>query len=251
MCIGMLNDFSRYYNTVSYMHSLNPLTKILASLIYILMVCLSSCFSVLFSLFLILIFIIVLSNIPITNFLKPIYSMKVLLLFILVINLICGLSIYDSLIIFFKVILIVIYSSFLIYTTTTRDLANGFCSLLFPLSIFNVPIKKISMAIALSLSFIPGMFSETNKIIKSQMCRGFNYKDGNFKDKILGIKSIFVPMFVMAFRRADRVSDILEINNFSFNNNNIKGFRWCVIDSYMILCHLTIFVFVLIKEVVL
>jgi len=249
----MLNgNFSRYYNTYSIVHLLNPLCKILASLIYILMTIMSSNMVVILALFLIILIVINISNVPMKYYFKPLLSMKVLFLFIIIINLIFGVSFSNSLLMIFKICLIIIYSSLLLYTTTTTDLAKGISSFLRPLDGFNIPVSKISMAIAFSLNFIPILFSQSNKIIKSQISRGFDYRKGSFKQKILGIKSIFIPMFVLAMKRADEVANAMEVKQFSFNNkrSNIRGFKWHFEDAYMLTIHLVVLALVLVKEVV-
>lgn len=245
--------FSRYYNTSSMIHSINPLCKVLGLLIFVIMDMLCSNIRVICGLSLILLYIIVISNVPFTNYIRPLWSMKVLFIFIFLINLLFGDGVYGSFISISRVCLVLLYSSVLLYTTTTNELAFGFSSLLKPFETFGLPVSRISMAIALTLNFVPSLFFEANKIIKSQTSRGFNYGRGSFIDKVLGIKSIVIPMFVMAFKRADNVSDMMEVRQFSFNSDrsNIKNFGWHIGDFYLIACHLLIFVFVLIKEVVL
>lgn len=254
MCIDMRNgSFSRYYNTNSIIHMINPLCKILALFLFFIMTMFGSCIRVMCGLSIILLFIMVLSLIPLNKYLFSIYSMKILLLFIFIINILFGVSFYSSFVMVCRVCLLVLYSSVLLYTTTTNELALGFSSFLRPLGIFGFPVSKVSMAIALSLNFVPILFTESNKIIRSQSSRGFNYKNGSFKDKIVGLKSIVIPMFVLAFKRADSVSDAMEVKQFSFESNrsSVKGVRWHAGDFYMIGCHLLVLVFVLIKEVVL
>lgn len=245
-------SFSRYYNVDSPIHKLNPLCKILTSIVFLVMVLISSRVKVIISLFLILSFIITISNVPFNYYLKPLFGMKVLFIFLFVINIIFGVSFYNSFVMVCKIILVVMYSSVLLFTTTTNSLAYSFSSFLRPLSLLGLPVYKISMAIALSLNFIPTMFDSSNKIMKSQMSRGFNYKEGSFKDKIVGIKSIFIPMFVSSIKRADAVSDAMEVKNFSFDcdRSDIIDYRWRFNDFYMIVSHLTLFILVLIKEVV-
>ena len=253
MCIGMRNGrFSRYYNNNSPIHRLNPLCKILALLVFVIMVLVSSHVKAIISLFLILSFIITISDVPFISFFKSLMSMKFLIVFIFLINLIFGVSVYSSFVMISKIVLLVMYSSILLYTTTTNSLAYGFSSFLRPLCIFGLPVSKISMAIALSLNFIPSLFASSDKIIRSQMSRGFNYSDGSFKDRIVGIKSIFIPMFVSSIKRADAVSDAMEVKNFSFNcdRSDIIDYRWHFNDFYMIISHFVLFVLVLVKEVV-
>ena len=246
-------SFSRYYNTSSIIHMINPLCKILALLLFVVMTLIGSCVRVMCGLSIILLFLIVLSNVPLKKYLLSIYSMKFLFLVIFIINLIFGVSIYNSFIMISRICLIVLYSSLLLYTTTTNELALGFSSLLRPLSVFGFPVSKVSMAIALSLNFIPLLFMESSKIIKSQTSRGFNYRSGSFKDRIVGLKSVLIPMFVLSMKRADSISDAMEVKQFSFDSNrsSISGVRWHLGDFYMIGCHLLVLVFVLIKEVVL
>lgn len=244
-------SFSRYYNVDSPIHKLNPLCKILASIVFLVMVLISSRIKVIISLFLILSFLITISNVPFKYYFKSISCMKILFIFLFFINILFGVSVYNSFVMISKIILIVIYSSILLFTTTTNSLAYGIASFLRPLSLFGLPITKISMAIALSLNFIPILFSNSNKIMKSQMSRGFNYRDGSFKDRIVGIKSIFIPMFVSSIKRADAVSDAMEVKNFSFGDrSDIIDYRWRFNDFYMIVSHLVLFVLVLVKEVV-
>ena len=254
MCIDMRNgSFSRYYNTNSIVHMINPLCKILAMLIFVVMSMVGSCVRVMCGLSIILFFLMVLSLVPLKKYLSSVYSMKFLLLVIFFINILFGVSIYNSFIMLCRVCLVLMYFSLLLYTTTTNELALGFSSLLRPLGIFGFPVSKVSMAIAFSLNFIPILFMESGKIIKSQTSRGFNYRDGSFKDRINGFNSVVIPMFFLSMKRADSISDAMEVKQFSFNSNrsSIKGVRWHLSDFYMIGCHLLVLVFVLIKEVVL
>ena len=246
-------SFSRYYNTNSIIHMINPLCKILALLLFIIMTFVGSCVRVMCGLSIILLFLMVLSFVPLKKYLLSIYSMKFLFIIIFIINLLFGVSVYNSFIMVCRICLVVLYSSLLLYTTTTNELALGFSSLLRPLGYFGFPVSKVSMAIALSLNFVPILFMESSKIIKSQTSRGFNYRSGSFRDRIVGLRSVIIPMFVLSFKRADSISDAMEVKQFSFDSNrsSIKSIRWHVSDFYMIGCHLLVFVFVLIKEVVL
>ena len=72
--------------------------------------------------------------------------MKILFIFIFVINFLFGVSFYSSIIMISKVVLIVSYSAILLFTTTTNEVALGFSSLLRPFIIFRFPVYKFSMA---------------------------------------------------------------------------------------------------------
>lgn len=243
--------FSRYYNTNSLIHMLNPLCKILAMLVFLIMVFISSSIKVIIALSLILFFLMTVSNVPFSRYFKSIYGMKVLLIFIIILNFLLKVSFYVSIVMVSKICLVVLYSSVLMFTTTTNGLAYGFASLLRPLEIIGVHVTKVSMAVVLSLNFIPNLFTNFYKILKSQMSRGFDYNSKSF-GKFLAIKSVFIPMFVSSIKRADSVSEAMEVKNFNFNSkrSNISDCRWHFCDFYMITCHLLVLIMVLVKEVV-
>jgi len=253
MCIGMRSgNFSRYYNISSVIHSLNPLCKILALLLFVIMSIMASNIREMCCLFIVLVFIISLSNVSIIKYIRPIYSMRFLFILVFIINILFGVSVYDSFIIICRICLVVMYSSVLLFTTTTNGIAYGFSSLFRPLGVFGFPVYRVSMAIALSLNFVPNLFFESNRIIKSQISRGLNYNGGSLFDRIVIIKNVFIPMFVNSIKRSYRISDAMKVKSFGFNcdRSSIKSFRWSISDFYMITCHLMVFVFVLIREVV-
>ena len=237
-------SFSRYYNVYSIIHSMNPLCKILGFWIFIIMVVMGSNIRVMCCLSLILLFIIALSNVSLFNYIRPIYCMRLLFVFIFIINILFGVSVYSSFIMICRICLVIMYSSVLLFTTTTNEIAYGFSSLLRPFSFFGIPVTRVSMAIALFFNFVPSLFFEYNRIIKSQTSRGFN--DCSFLDRV---KLIF-STFICSIRRTYCTSDVIKVKNFDSDRSCIKSSRWGVSDFYMIASHVMVFVFVLVKEVV-
>lgn len=249
MCIGMRNgSFSRYYNVSSIIHSLNPLCKILALMLFIFMAIMASNIREMCCLFIILIFIIGFSNVSIINYFKSIYSVRILLFFVFIISLLFSGSVYNSFIVCCRICLIILYFSVLLFTTTTNGIAYGFSSLFRPLGLFGFPVTRISIIIALGLNFFPSLFLESDRIGKSQVSRGFNYNECSFFDRL----KFFISMFICSIRRFNGVNDVMSVRNFGFNvdSSSISSFKWNVNDFYMIFGHMMVFVFVLIKEVV-
>lgn len=242
-------SFSRYYNTSSLIHSMNPLCKVLGLLIFVVMVMVCSNIRVICGLSLILIYIIVISNVPFRNYYTPLWSIKILFIFIFLISLFFGLGLYNSFVMICRVCLVVMYFSVLLYTTTTNELFLGISSLIRPFSFLGFSVSRVSMVVVLAFNFIPSLFVISNKVTKSQLSRGFNYRSVSFKDRVLCIRSFFIPLFVLAIKRANSV---MELKRYSFNRDisSINGLRWHVNDIYMIVCHLLVLTFVLIKEVI-
>lgn len=241
-------SFSCYYNVSSPIHSLSPLCKLLALFVFVIMTFIGSNISVMCSLFLVLMFLIVISNVPFYKYLNVIFFLSIFCLFVFVLNL-CFCGFYDSIIMISRICLVVLYLSILLYTTTINEISYGLSLLLKPLSYFKVPVFKISLYISLFLNFIPCLFSEAGHVIKSQKSRGFDYSDVSFIDKIKGI----FPAFILSLRRTFKLFEVLKVrfSNDYFSRNSIYDFRFRLCDIYMISCHVIIFTFILIKEVVL
>ncbi len=112
--------------------------------------------------------------------------------------------------VFLRVVIVVLLSSMLTFSTSSTDLNNGMESVLSPLKVVKVPVSEISMMLALTLRFIPTLLQETNKIMKAQASRGVDFKESNIKQKAMQIVSLLVPMFVISFSRAEDLANAME-----------------------------------------
>ena len=65
----------------------------------------------------------------------------------------------------------VVGSSVLTLTTTPVDLTHAIESLLKPLKVIKVPVHEIALIMSLTLSFIPSLMEETDRIINAQKAR--------------------------------------------------------------------------------
>ena len=101
-------------------------------------------------------------------------------------------------------IMMLISGTFLLtYTTSPILLTDGIESLLGPL-------KKLAMMMSIALRFIPTLIEETDKIISAQKARGADFDSGNLIDKAKALIPLLVPLFVSAFRRADELATAME-----------------------------------------
>jgi len=141
------------------------------------------------------------------------------------------------------------YSSAIMYTTKPNDLTYGLEKLLKPLKVFNVPVKSLALSISLAIRFIPIIFEQANKIIKSQISRGLNFK-GNISQKINKIYSIIIPIFVLSMKRSDSISNTLDMRLYNPNKESTKykDFRVTDIDDSIVFMHvLLIFIYVVLE----
>ena len=71
------------------------------------------------------------------------------------------------------------------------------------------------MTISIAIRFVPSLLSEAQNILRAQASRGVDFRNGNFKDKIKSLVSLIVPMFSVAFHKADDLSNTMEARNYS------------------------------------
>ncbi|MDI6453290.1 energy-coupling factor transporter transmembrane component T family protein [Peloplasma aerotolerans] len=116
--------------------------------------------------------------------------------------------------IFIRIANVIIMTSLLTFTTMTTDLNYGIESLLRPLKIIRVPVDVIAMMLSLTLRYIPTLLGETEKIMKAQASRGVDFKESKFKDKVIQIISLLIPVFVISFKRAEDLGNAMEVRGY-------------------------------------
>ena len=248
----MLNKImiGRYYPVNSKVHKMNPLAKIICILLFIVMIFFT--YDIRFNVIISVLLILMLLNtkVPMKIYIKTILSIKWLLLFILIINLILRTNLQVTIITALRLVYIVLYTSILTLTTPPTEITYGLEKFFSPLRLIGIPVNKMALSISLALRFIPTIIDQGNKIIKSQASRGIDYYNSNFRGKILAIKSLIIPIFVLSIKRADDLADAMEVRLYNINNKrtNFRQNRWGVYDTFLVLMHLALFLLI-VKEV--
>ena len=98
----------------------------------------------------------------------------------------------------------------LTYTTSPIMLTDGLERLLGPLKKVCVPVHELSMMMSIALRFIPTLIEETDKIMSAQKARGADFDTGNLFQKAKALVPLLVPLFISAFRRADELATAME-----------------------------------------
>lgn len=102
-----------------------------------------------------------------------------------------------------RLIMLIICSQLLTLTTSPISLTDGLESLFRPLEVFHFPAQEIAMMMSIALRFIPTLMDEADKIMKAQKARGANFETGNIVARAKAMVPLLVPLFVGAFRRAE------------------------------------------------
>lgn len=102
-----------------------------------------------------------------------------------------------------RLILLVLGTSLLTFTTTPMELNDGIEYYLKPLTPLRVPAHELAMMMTIALRFIPTLLMESDKLIKAQVSRGADFESKNIFKRAKNFLPLLVPLFVGAFRRAD------------------------------------------------
>lgn len=238
--------FGKYYVRDSVVHKLNPLFKTISLIIMIIAIFFINSYKDIIMLTSYLILMIVYSDIDIITYLKNIYSIKIFLLFILIIDLIFGSNINNIIFDLYKLIFIIIYSSALTYTTSTSEITYAVERLLKP---FNntIPVNDIAMIITLTLRYIPTLTMESDRIIKAQKMRGINFDSKNIKTKITSLVGVFIPMFILSLKKSESTADIMDIRlyNYGKSRTNLRTNTWKKIDTLLLILNILILIIVI------
>ncbi len=109
-----------------------------------------------------------------------------------------------------RIVLLIVGTFMLTYTTSPMALTDGLERLLRPLKKIKVPVHEMSMMMSMALRFIPTLIEETDKIMSAQKARGADFESGSLVRRAKALLPILVPLFISAFRRADELAVAME-----------------------------------------
>jgi energy-coupling factor transport system permease protein len=89
--------------------------------------------------------------------------------------------------------------------------------LLKPLKVIGFPVHYLSIIISLVLRSFPMIFQEADIIIKAQASRGIDFYRGGFRDKIKSFLSLFIPLFVLSFQKAENLANAMDARYFNIS----------------------------------
>ena len=142
-----------------------------------------------------------------------------------------------------RIVLLVLGSSVLMYTTTSVMLTDGIESLLAPLKKIHFPAHEIAMMMSIALRFIPTFVDETDRIMKAQMARGTDFDDKNFIKKIKSYIPILIPLFISAWRKAEDLATAMNARCYrgGEGRTKFKVLKFSKIDLLLLLITIILF----------
>ncbi|MBR0282262.1 MAG: energy-coupling factor transporter transmembrane protein EcfT [Oscillibacter sp.] len=109
-----------------------------------------------------------------------------------------------------RIMLLIMGTFLMTYTTSPISLTDALERLLNGLKRFRVPVHELAMMMSIALRFIPTLIEETDKIMSAQKARGADLESGNLIQRARAMIPILVPLFISAFRRADELATAME-----------------------------------------
>ena len=121
-----------------------------------------------------------------------------------------------------RITMLIMGTFLLTYTTSPIALTDGLETLLGPLKRLKVPVHELSMIMSIALRFIPTLIEETDKIMSAQKARGADFESGNLLQRARALVPILVPLFISAFRRADELAVAMECRGYHGGEGRTK-----------------------------
>ena len=109
-----------------------------------------------------------------------------------------------------RLIMLIIGTFLLTYTTSPIALTDGLERMLNPLKKIRLPIHELAMMMSIALRFIPTLIEETDKIMSAQKARGADFETGGLVKRAKAVLPLIIPLFISAFRRADELATAME-----------------------------------------
>ena len=167
----------------------------------------------------------VLSKIPIRLYLKSLKAILILVIFTSVLNIFYGTGeplwqwgifrvtlngILNSIFVSVRIVILILTTSILTFTTSPTQLTDAIERLLRPLAKLHVPVHEFAMMMTIALRFVPTLLEETDKIMSAQKARGADMESGGLMQRIKALVPVLIPLFVSAFRRAYDLATAME-----------------------------------------
>ena len=223
----MLKDITlgQYFPGNSLAHKLDPRTKILLTVIYIVALFCAKSFVSYGVVALLLMIGVKVSGVAPKALVRGLKPILFIICFTAVLNLfytpgeelvsfwifkITKEGIFTAFFMVLRITMLIMGTFLLTYTTSPIALTDGLESLLNPLKKIRVPVHELAMIMSIALRMIPTLIEETDKIMSAQRARGADFENGNLFQRAKALVPILVPLFISAFRRADELAVAME-----------------------------------------
>lgn len=238
----MQNNINKnsFYRIESLFHELHPMTKILCTIIYFIIILFSKSLHLNLILLILLTISILLSNVPFKYYFKAIRRVAILALIVFIINLFLKISLTANIIIVVKLFALILYNCTLVMTTKPNLMVKNLGNLIKPLKYIGVPIYKISFFIVFSLNSFLRMLDLNSNINNLKKARSIR-------------TNMAIPLFVISNRNKKSIKDTMKIKYYDVNNvdNANMKIKYTFSDFVILMLYVLILFFMFEEEVIL
>jgi energy-coupling factor transport system permease protein len=246
----MLTDIilGQYFPGSSFIHRLDPRTKLLGTIIFIASIFLAESYPAYCVLSLFAALAIATARIPLRMVVRSLRPLWIIIVLTMVIHLfstpgnvlyrvgpltITAEGVRQGALMAFRLVFLITMSSLLTFTTSPIVLTDGIERLLKPFRRVGLPAHELAMMMTIALRFIPTLLEETDRIMKAQMARGADFAQGNIVKRAKCMVPLLVPLFISAFRRADELAVAMEARCYrgGENRTRMKELRFAPRDA--------------------
>ncbi|BAQ09151.1 energy-coupling factor transporter transmembrane protein EcfT [Sporosarcina sp. FSL W7-1349] len=222
--------FGRYIPGDSFVHRLDPRSKLLFVFLFIIAVFLANnvaTYAILLGFTLLTIFSSRIRLYFLINGLKPIIFLIIFTMLMHIFFTKDGALLFDwkfikvyeeglrqGIFISIRFLVLVLMTSVLTLTTSPISITDGMEDLLGPFKRLKLPVHELALMMSISLRFIPTLMDETDKILKAQLARGSDISTGSLKERVRAVIPLLVPLFVSAFKRAEDLAVAMEVRGY-------------------------------------
>jgi len=203
MSLDFLNAF-KFMKKESFLHNLDPRTKLIFALIYTIGALLFNQIIPLLFIFLSLFPIVVFGKI-LKQWVKSIRGLSFLVIFIIILNtLFISLSFAIAMVL--RIFIMVSAFSIFFLTVDPNDLALSLLSMKLP--------YEFAFSFSLAFRFVPTIAIEAQNIIDAQQSRGYEMQEKGIINQIKNLFPLLIPLIICSIRRAFNVAEALESRAF-------------------------------------
>ena len=218
----MISDITlgQFFPGKSVVHRMDPRVKLCLTVYFIVLIFCAQNFVTMAATIFMCFLGIGLSKVPVKLYLKSLKPILFIVVFTGVLNLFYGTGeplvrfgfititmngILNSIMIAVRIVVLILISSILTFTTSPTQLTDAIERLLKPLALLHVPVLE-----------------ETEKIMAAQKARGADMESGGLVQRIKALIPVLIPLFVSAFRRAFDLATAMESRCYNGGSGRTK-----------------------------
>lgn len=236
----MQNNINKngFYKIESLFHELHPITKILCTIIYFIILLFSKSIYLNLILLVLLLINMVASYVPFKYYFKVLKRLLLLLIFIFIFNFIIKMNLTRNVIVVLKVLAFIMFNCTLVFTTKPEHLVKNMGTIIKPLKYIGIPIYKISFAIVYFLNSVFRLFDLKD-----------NIKRKNKKNLISS--NMIMPLFVINKRNKKMLNNTMKIKFYDVNKTDLEymKLKYQFADIMLIILYVVILILMFEEEV--